>query len=437
MDTVYYALNPWWENKNFETGIQRNAYIQKIPEYLKRKQIELIIGSRRIGKTTFLKQIIKECLKQAVAPKNILYLTLDHPRISQFSISELLKDFRKEFAISRDQKLYLFLDEIQESKNWEKELKALYDLENIKFFCTGSTSSLIEKQGGKLTGRQIVTTIYPLSYPEFLQFKRESPSLSEDYQYERLLEEYLNVGGYPENVLNPSQEYLKNLLDDIIARDIMRIYSVKRAGVLKDLMMLLAGSVGSRISFNKLSKTLEVSLETVRDYIGHLESAFLVKTMGKWSASHNDRVYAQKKIYFYDTGIKTLLTGLGDAGVKMENIVFIDFLKHGQSCGYYAESQKEVDFCLGSFQNPQAVEAKYVDQFDWEDKKYDGIRAFLKKNPKSERITIISKSVETDFKNAKISILIIPAWKYFLKNVRFYENPSLPLDEGDWPKALR
>ncbi len=415
MDAVYYALNPWWEKKDFETGIRRGIYIQKIPEYLKRKQIELIIGSRRIGKTTFLKQIIKECLGQAVAAENILYLALDHPRISQLSISEHLKDFRREFSISRGQKLYLFLDEIQESKNWEKELKALYDLENIKFFCTGSTSSLIEKQGGKLTGRQIITTIYPLSYHEFLQFKHESPSRAEDYQYERLFEEYLNVGGYPENVLNPSQEYLKNLLDDIIARDIMRIYNVKRAGVLKDLMVLLAGAVGNRISFNKLSKTLEISLETVRDYICHLESAFLIKTMEKWSASHNDRVYAQKKVYFYDTGIKTLLTGPGDTGAKMENTVFVDFLKRGQSCGYYAESQKEVDFCFGSFQSPQAVEAKYVDQFDWEDKRYDGIRRFLKKFSKVEKVTVISKSAETDFKNGKIKISIVPAWKYFLK----------------------
>ena len=416
MNAVYYALNPWWENKDFDVGIQRKSYVQKIPGYLKRKQIELIIGSRRIGKTTFLKQIIKECRQQQVDAKNILYLALDHPRLAQFSISEHLKNFRTEFAVPRDQKLYIFLDEIQESKNWEKELKSLYDLENIKFFCTGSTSSLIERQGGKLTGRQIITTVYPLSYAEFLQFKKEAPSKAEDYQYERLFEEYLNVGGYPENVLNPSQEYLKNLLDDIIARDIMRIYNIKRGDILKDLMVLLAGAVGNRISFNKLSKILEVSLETVRDYMSHLESAFLIKTMPKWSASHNDRVYAQKKVYLFDTGIKTLLTGGGDSGAKLENTIFINFLKAGQSCGYYADSKKEIDFLLGSFQAPQAVEAKYVDQFDWEDKKYDAIKSFLKKFPKTEEVTIISKSVENGLKEGQTKVSFIPAWTYFLKN---------------------
>jgi len=103
--------------------------------------------------------------------------------------------------------ILLFLDEIQESPNWEAELKAIYDQENIKIICAGSTSSLLKSQGGKLTERQIVTTIYPLSFQEYLSFKKTMPSLSEEYKYEKLAEDYLQIGGYPEKVLNPSEEF--------------------------------------------------------------------------------------------------------------------------------------------------------------------------------------------------------------------------------------
>lgn len=256
---------------------------------------------------------------------------------------------------SRSTKLLLFLDEAQESPGWEAELKSIYDLEEVKIVCSGSTSSLIKSQGGKLTGRQIITTIYPLSFKEFISFKRIEPSKAEDYKYERLLEDYLEIGGYPENVLMPSEEYLHNLVEDIIARDLIR---------------LLAASVGSRTSFNKLAHLLGISVDTVKKYIGYFESAFLVKSMGKWTSSYSEKIYASKKIYLLDTGIKNLLTGKGDLGTKAENAVFLHFLKNRKACGYYAESEREVDFILGDFKNPLPVEVKYISDFDWQDRRF-------------------------------------------------------------------
>ncbi|MBE9595116.1 MAG: ATP-binding protein, partial [Proteobacteria bacterium] len=216
----------------------------------------MIIGSRRIGKTTLIKQFIKRLLQNGVPKEDIFYLALDHPALSNFSISEHLRNVRKIFMHEREKKLLLFFDEIQESPNWEIELKNIYDLENLKIFCTGSTSSLIQGQGGRLTGRQIITPLYPLSFDEFLLFHGDKPSLSEDYKYEKLMEEYLEVGGYPEQVLHPSIEYMSNLLDDILARDLIRLYPIKKAFILKDLLRLIAASVGSRTSFNKLGKVL-------------------------------------------------------------------------------------------------------------------------------------------------------------------------------------
>ena len=191
MDAIYYALNPWWEGKEIETGISRDAYLEKISTYLTRKQIEVFIGSRRTGKTTLLKQFIKTLLQTAVSEKDIFYLALDHPVLSGIPISEHVRNMRKRFMHDRDRKLYLFLDEVRESPQWEAELKALYDLEDLKIFCTGSTSSLISRQAGKLTGRQIVSTVFPLSFQEFIRFMGEPPSLSEDYKYEQMADDYL------------------------------------------------------------------------------------------------------------------------------------------------------------------------------------------------------------------------------------------------------
>jgi predicted AAA+ superfamily ATPase len=415
MEEIYYALNPWWENKNFDTGIRREEYLEEIEKTFKRKQIDIIIGSRRVGKTTFLKQVIKKCLDKDVAPNTVLYLALDNPKLSKTPISEHLKLFRKMFMHSRDRKLYLFLDEVQESPQWETELKSIYDLEDTKIFCTGSTSSLVISQGGKLTGRQMVTTLYPLNFREYLSFKGIAPSKAEDYKYERLFEEYLQEGGYPENVLNPSEEYLNNLLEDIIARDLVRLYYIKRADLLRDLLTLLAASVGSRISFNKLANTLGITVDTVKEYIGYFESAFLVKVLEKWSTSYTDKIYAQKKIYLYDTGIKTLLTGKEDLGFKVENIVFSSLVKKKLLCGYYAESEKELDFAYGSFRIPKAIEIKYDSKFDWHDKRFMGVRLFLRRYPQTEQVVIVSKDKEAHFKEEKTKISVIPAWKFLLK----------------------
>ena len=412
MDAIYYALNPWWEEKEIEAGISRDAYLEKISTYLTRKQIEVFIGSRRTGKTTLLKQFIKTLLKTDVSEKDIFYLALDHPVLSGIPLSEHVRNLRKQFMHNRDRKLYLFLDEVQESIQWEAELKSLYDMESLKLFCTGSTSSLIERQAGKLTGRQIVSTLFPLSFQEFIRFRGEPPSLSEDYKFEQLAEDYLRIGGYPEQVLNPSSEYMANLLEDILARDLARLHPIKKSYILKDLLRLIAASTGSRTSYNKLSKILGISVDTIKEYIGYLEMAFLVKPVEKWTTSYSERVYSQKKIYLWDNGIRTLLTGYGDEGSRAENAVFMELQRNNISCGYYAESEREVDFVIGSVDDPVPIEVKYMATFDWKDKRFDGVRLFLNRFPNVKNVLLITKSVELTTSVNDVVVHVVPLWKF-------------------------
>ena len=414
MEALYYTLNPWWEGKEFAAGIDRDAYLRQVPIYLQRRQMEIFIGSRRTGKTTLLKQIVKNLLSRNIEAKDIIYLALDHPRLSFAPLSEHVRNFRKLFMHDRGRKIFLFLDEVQDSPQWEAELKALYDLEEVKIFCSGSTSALLTRQEGKLTGRQIVTTIFTLSFPEYLQFRGLSPSLSEDYKYESLAEEYLSLGGYPEQVLHPSQEYLLNLLDDILARDLTRLHSLKKPFLLKELLRLIAAAAGSRTSFNKLAKVLGISVDTVKEYIGYFEMAFLIKSVEKWTTSWSEKIYAQKKIYLWDLGVKSLFTGSGDLGSKAENAVLIELLRSGISGGYFAESEREVDFVMGTAESPLPLEVKYLESFDWQDKRFAGLRLFLKRFPATRKALVVTKGAETTMEVNGVEINALPLWKFLL-----------------------
>lgn len=411
---AYFSLNPWWEDRDFETGFPRENYLKRIMARFDRPQIEIVVGSRRVGKTTFLKQVIKKQLEKGFGRKKIFYLSCDHPQATGVPVSKHLEEFRKIFSLPRDERLLLFLDEVQETPNWELELKTLYDNENLKIVCSGSTSALIKSHGGKLTGRQINTTIYPLSFSEFLAFRRIKPTPSEGYLLENFAEEYLQTGGYPENVLNPSTDYLKALLDDIFLRDLVRLHPVKGATVVRDLFRLLAASVGTRISFNKTANTLGISVDTVKKYVEYLENAFLVKRVHKWSTSHRQKVYSQKKIYLLDTGLKTLLTGEQDLGFKAENAVFVHFLRKGQEVGYFAESQKELDFVAGTPQDPLPIEVKYVDTLDIDDKRLLGLKLFLKKFSGVQKAKIVTKSVEGREHLQNTEIEMVPLWRFLL-----------------------
>lgn len=121
------------------------------------------------------------------------------------------------------------------------------------------------------------------------------------------------------------------------------------------------------------------------------------------------------KVYLLDTGFKTLMTGQGDMGAKAENACFLKLLRDNKSCGYFAKAQREVDFILGNIKNPLPIEVKYESDFDWGSKKFAGLKLFLKDFPKTEEAIIVSKDVETELKEGRTTVKVIPLWKFLLK----------------------
>jgi len=415
IEEIYHAQNPWWEQKTWERGIERKTYLDRMLELHGRKQVGVIVGGRRAGKTTILRQLIGRLLDAGTQPASVVYLQLDHPQLVSMTALEHLREVRGMFRHPRERELHLFLDEVQDSPDWERQVKAMVDGESVKVVCTGSTSALLGMQGGLLTGRQIALTVHPLSFGEFLQFRGKRPALSESYLLEGLADDYLQTGGYPEQVLSPSDDYLRALVDDILARDILRRIPLRRPAVLHDLLRHLAACVGSRVSFNKIGKILGTDPDTIKDYVGHMASAFLVGLLEKWTPSHAERVYAQKKVYLLDTGIKRFLTGEGDLGAKAESAVFIQLLREGREAGYFVHDQKEVDFVVGGPEAPTAIEVKYEPRFDWQDGRLGGLKAFLRRHPGTRRAIVLTRGAEATLRENKTAVAAVPLWKFLLE----------------------
>ena len=356
MDEIFYLFNPWWEGKAFFIGTNREKYLEQIKSNLQAKQALLLVGSRRVGKTTLFYQTIQYLLDKGENPKRLIYLPLDHPSLQGKKILDILEEIRETHGLGRKNKLFLFLDEIQFFQSWEQEAKAITDFENIKLLISGSASTEILAKGTFLTGRTLTIIIKPLDFQEFIAFKSKKPGRTDIALKNNLLQKYLQIGGYPEYVQNQNPLYFSNLITNVINKDIASLFPVKNTSLLSQLLSLLADRTGSQTSLTKLGDILDLTHDTVRDYIHYLKAAFLVSELAKFSSSRNKSVYSPKKFYLLDAGLLFNLTGKLNLDAAAENAVFQKLSQNKEKFGFYYEDQKEVDFIT---QNDHAYEVKY------------------------------------------------------------------------------
>lgn len=339
-------LNPWWHDQKIELGVIRTPYLLKIDHILtKRNQILFILGSRRVGKTRILTQFVYKLLSDGIEPKKILFLSLDNSNLEILDLYSYLAE--SEFE-------YLFLDEIHQFDDWERILKSLYDLPNKKFkiVCSGSSSKLIEDNKAFLTGRNTNLNIYPLDFNEFPSFSK-----SEN------VDDYLFYGGYPEFVLEKEPSYLNDLLRDIVEKDIVKIHKIKNTKYLFDVLHILAKQVGFRGSPNKIAKVLGVDSKTVDIFLTYFKEVKLIESIYQYSDSLNKRLYAPKKYYFNDLGMRNSFVGFSDKGSLVENAIFLHLAKlYGVENIFYLNEARgsEVDFVVKVGVNEVIlIESKY------------------------------------------------------------------------------
>ncbi len=362
MKTLIYEMNPWWEDGFEEQSIPRDKYSKILEANLKNKDIILLTGLRRIGKTTLLKQQIKKLLDSGVESSRICYLSLDAYPFNDVSIYDLIEKVKEMNEIRSNEKMYLFLDEVTSKESYAQELKNFYDSGKYKIFASSSSASLLNDKRGFLTGRNRMIVVEPLDFLEFLQFKRLVVKKSESHLYEKYFEKYMKLGGIPEYVLTEDPSYLISLVDNIIHKDIISLHGLKNSTVVEDLFRLLCERVGKPVSYNKLGKILGVSRDSVKQYIMYFRETYLFSIVEK-KGKLNERLLDDKKLYCADVGIKNVTTGFRDLGAIFENLVFLKI--KDKKPNYLKKDGIEIDFCYGD----SLIEVKYGREIEGKQKK--------------------------------------------------------------------
>ena len=347
-----YKQNPWWEGKFKEESYLREKYLAQVFKNLKSKEIIILTGLRRVGKTIIIKQAIKKLLEDN-KPEDILFVSLDSFNLLEFSIHRLIEEYRKVHKKSVSDFFYLFLDEVSSRENFEQELKSIYDNENIKVICSSSIATLLRDRKANLTGRTRTIEVMPLDFQEFLQFKEVTISKPDKAKLESYFNDYLRLGGMPSYVLTEDKNYLNELIENIIYKDIIAYHKIGAEKTIKELFVLLCQRVGKPMSYNKLADVLKISVDSVKRYVGYFEKAYLFYIVDRYAKSYNEKVTSPKKIYIGDIGIKNLITGFKDFGASFENLVFLKIKDENPT--YYLEKAVEIDFIM----KDSLIEVKY------------------------------------------------------------------------------
>lgn len=349
-ETIIEVLKKWnfWE-KDIDAGIRRQEYVKKIHPYLERREIIVLKGIRRSGKSTIMKQLMYELTKNKAERKQILYLNLeDYNFANDLNIGFFDKILSAYLSYSKNKKkIYFFIDEIQKIEGWEKWIRTEYDLkEDIKFIISGSTASLLSRDlSALLTGRNLSFKIMPLSFREFLKFSKN-----------KSLNEYLLFGGFPEVVLEKNEDrkllILQQYFEDIVHKDIIDRYGIRNAKQLMDLARYLISVAGSKVSYNKLSRIFGISNDAIAMYVGYMIDAFLIIEVPYFSYSIKIRHDVTKlpKLYVIDNGlINTVnIKYSKNRGQMFENAALIKLFGQSDEVSYWSELRSEVDFIVGN-----------------------------------------------------------------------------------------
>jgi predicted AAA+ superfamily ATPase len=300
-----------------------------------------------------MKLVIKKLLEVGMDPRKIFFISLDEYTLKDKPIAEILDDYRGIMKLSVDEKIFVFFDEVTYKPDFDIELKNLYDSQNVKVFASASNSFLLQDKKAYLTGRSKLFAVNPLTFNEFLLFKNTEIKKKDQHLFDSYFEDYLKSGGIPEYVLTGDFEYIKNLVDDIIYKDIAAVHGIRDLSLLKDFFLLLMERAGKQLSLNKMASILSVSVDTVSRYQEYFFRTFLIQSIQRHGKT-NERVLSPKKVYAADTGIRNYFTGFRDKGSLFENYVF-NRIKH-LNPQYVYQDQTEIDFLT---ENGILAEAKY------------------------------------------------------------------------------
>ena len=390
----------------------------------------VITGFRRVGKTYLLFKTIEKLLKK-YSRSEVIYINFEDERIT-IPASNLLTDLVPEIqAVYGKKPQILFLDELQLIPNWSKWVRRILDTESIQIFITGSSSKMSSSElPTELRGRAWEINVYPLSFKEFLRFKKTAIDVEklkfvkdEAANFHFLFDEYLTFGGMPAVVLTDyekKQELLQSYFQTVVQKDIAERHRIDNDTALRTLLKLLLNS--SYITISKLHNSLKsmgipVGKSTINNYISYIKTSYFMNELYIHSPSVINQLQYPRKVYFIDTGFMTALSTKfsKNMGRLFENLVFHKLSSNNKTLYYYKDRKgNEVDFAILEDNKTSALYQVCFDLTDEETRSRE-IRSLIKAGA---RLNCPNLNLLTPEKPASLKlpqeIKLIPAAEFFI-----------------------
>jgi predicted AAA+ superfamily ATPase len=389
--------------------IESLKYVKEIKRNIKlnfTSYITSIIGPRRVGKTFIMLKTAKELLSKN---KQVIYAPFDEPTLRNLSVREFAKLVRSEYPTN---KVYLFLDEIQEWKNWDFNLRWMHDVKDFIITISGSSSTLLSSEiPTRLRGRYLSKMILPLSFSEIVNTR--PLTFREVGKIINLLKNYLKYGGFPEIWIYKSRELIISLLETIFYKDIIDRYSIKDVELFKDVFYYLVSNYSKYITFNSISKlfssrNIQIDTKTISYYYNYIKQSFLLFDVCIFSYSEKKKIVNPKKIYLVDVCFAQLFDNL-EVGRLMENLVFLELFRHNYKIYYYkTKNNKEIDFIIKD-KTINLIEVTYELDQEHVNKVFKALNELNLKEG-----LIITWDDEDEIRRNNKIIKVIPLWKWLL-----------------------
>ncbi len=415
------ALNPWWSEGSVPRGllgVQRDP-VGALPQMLEAEEVLTLIGVRRSGKSTILRQLVQRLLDQGTSPENIVLVDFEDPRASGASVRDVLSGHRR--LKGTQGRTYYLLDEVQASPGWERWVRAEYERHRgVKFIVTGSSSSILRSELARvLAGRTLTVPVHPLSFREYLAFRGVDLShlAGDDLADVAIhnLDGYITVGGFPkvvlaEEALRPM--LLKDYLDVILYRDVVFRHGADASKV-ERLATYLLSNLGTLQHQRGLATSTVISPPTIESYLRYLEEASFIVPVGAMSFKTKPSSTRRLPLKYFciDTGLRSVVAQRRgpDTGRLLENLVCIELVRRGMRPVYWLNGG-EVDFVTGARPGP-INPINVCSSDDVPEREHDALESFRSRVPAPVgRPVILTWSREGSERGASL----VPAWKWLL-----------------------
>jgi len=402
-----------------KSGVRRKV-ADKIAAFASNRAI-IVKGVRRCGKSTLLQQVVREKFGN-----DYHYLNFDDDRLMNFETTDfqtLMEAFQGFSGKSKN----ILLDEIQNVTGWELFVNRILR-QGFRVFITGSNANLLSKElGTHLTGRHADFELYPFSFTEWLDLKKTrvpaALSTGDKVGISSSFDEYLHAGGFPEVATSGNPSLLGPVLDDIIQKDIIRRYNVRKPGELRNVITFLLWNSANRMTFKAITSNFRIkSPNTVQKYFDYAQETGLLFSINKYDAKIKQYEKNPKKMYCIDNGLITRNRPgtQSQLGQLLENLVAIELKRRGARAHYYQNRDgSETDFVIVEEAGPKkritlALQVcADISDFATREREEKALLSTLEQTGLKEGF-VITKSYEHTKKASGKTIKFVPAWKWML-----------------------